>query len=179
NGLAGRTRLESDRRIFRSVRPHAVVRGRRPGAAVAALRRGLDDQPHLRRAVEAVAAVARFSFLGRSMLALLLVLGAAIAAAAAELTFDLKVERGRVAETMRLIRVKQGDVVRLRWASDQPLVVHLHGYDVEKRIAPGSAVEMTFTAYARGRFPVHLHAQGAGGRAHEEAPLVNVEFYPR
>jgi hypothetical protein len=113
------------------------------------------------------------------MLALLLVAGAVVASVAAELTFDLKIERGRVAESMRLIRVKQGDVVKLRWTSDQPLVVHLHGYDIEKRIAPGSAVEMTFTAHATGRFPVHVHAQGARGGAHGEAPLVNVEVYPR
>jgi FtsP/CotA-like multicopper oxidase with cupredoxin domain len=123
--------------------------------------------------------VTRFSFFARSTLALLFVLGTTIAAVAAELTFDLKVERGRVAETMRLIRVKEGDVVKLRWTSDQALVVHLHGYDIEKRIAPGSAVEMTFTAHATGRFPVHVHAQGARGGAHEEAPLVNVEVYPR
>ena len=116
--------------------------------------------------------------LARSVLALFLI-AASICASAAELTFDLKVERGRVAENMRLIRVKHGDVVTLRWTSDQPLALHLHGYDIEKRVAPGPATEMTFTAYATGRFPIHVHAQGAGGRAHEEAPLVNVEVYPR
>jgi hypothetical protein len=36
---------------------------------------------------------------------------------AAELTFDLKVEHGRVPDTMRLIRIKQGDVVRLQWSA--------------------------------------------------------------
>jgi hypothetical protein len=116
--------------------------------------------------------------LARSVLALLLI-SAGVCASAAELTFDLKVERGRVAENLRLIRVKQGDVVTLRWTSDQPLALHLHGYDIEKRVAPGPATEMTFTAYATGRFPIHVHTQGAGGRAHEEAPLVNVEVYPR
>ena len=116
----------------------------------------------------------------RSALALLLIaFGAVVSAWAAELTFDLKVERGRVAENMRLIRVKQGDVVKLRWTSDQVLVVHLHGYDIEKRVVPTPATEMTFTAYATGRFPIHAHTQGAGGRSHEEPPLVNVEVYPR
>jgi hypothetical protein len=104
---------------------------------------------------------------------------AVVPAMAAQLTFDLKVERGRVAENMRLIRVKQGDAVTLRWTSDQPLVLHLHGYDIEKRVAPGPATEMTFTAYATGRFPIHVHTQGAGNRTHEDAPLVNVEVYPR
>ena len=116
----------------------------------------------------------------RSVLALsLMAFSAAVSAWAAELTFDLKVERGRVAENMRLIRVKQGDVVKLRWTSDQVLVVHLHGYDIEKRVAPDGATEMAFTAQATGRFPIHVHAQGAGTRAHEDAPLVNVEVYPR
>jgi len=116
----------------------------------------------------------------RSVLALsLMAFSAAVSAWAAELTFDLKVERGRVAENMRLIRVKQGDVVKLRWTSDQVLVVHLHGYDIEKRVAPGGATEMAFTAQATGRFPIHVHAQGPGTRAHEDAPLVHVEVYPR
>ncbi len=118
--------------------------------------------------------------LARSVLALsLIAVSAVVPAMAAQLTFDLTIERGRVAENMRLIRVKQGDAVTLRWTSDQPLALHLHGYDIEKRVAPGPATEMTFTAYATGRFPIHVHTQGAGGRAREEAPLVNVEVYPR
>ncbi len=64
------------------------------------------------------------------------------------------------------------------WTTDRPLTLHLHGYDIEKRVAPGTVTEMTFTADATGRFPVHVHAQGAGP-AHEEALLVNVEVYPR
>ena len=61
----------------------------------------------------------------------------ASSALAAELTFDLKVAQGRVPDTMRLIRVKQGDVVRLRWSTDQPLTLHLHGYDIEKHVDMG------------------------------------------
>ena len=57
---------------------------------------------------------------------------------AEELTFDLKVERGQVAQNMRLIRVKQGDVVRLRWSTDRPMDLHLHGYDIEQKIEPGA-----------------------------------------
>jgi hypothetical protein len=111
---------------------------------------------------------------------LLIAASSAFLAVAAELTFDLKVAHGRVADAMRLIRVKQGDIVKLRWTTDQPLVLHLHGYDIEKRIEPGAAAEFTFTAYATGRFPVHVHLQGdRRGHAHEEAPLVNVEVYPR
>jgi len=99
----------------------------------------------------------------------------------AELTFDIKIERGRVPDTMRLIRVNEGDVVKLRWTSDQPVVLHLHGYDIEKRLVAGAVTELAFTAYATGRFPIHVHAQGAGagGQAHEDAPLAIIEVYPR
>ena len=102
-------------------------------------------------------------------------------ALAAELTFDIKIERGRVPDRMRLIRVNEGDVVKLRLTSDQSIVLHLHGYDIEKRVAAGAITELAFTAYATGRFPIHVHAQGAGagGPAHEDAPLAIIEVYPR
>ena len=116
----------------------------------------------------------------RWALALLLISGGA-PALAAKLTFDIEIEGGRVPDTMRLIRVNEGDVVRLRWTSDQPLVLHLHGYDIEKRIAAGAVTELVFTAYATGRFQIHIHEQGAGagGHAHEDLPLATIEVYPR
>ena len=111
----------------------------------------------------------------------LLLITAGAPAVAAELTFDIKIDRGRVPDAMRLIRVNEDDVVKLRWTSDQPIVLHLHGYDIEKRVAPGTITELAFTAYATGRFPIHVHAQGAGagGQAHEDAPLAIIEVYPR
>ena len=114
-------------------------------------------------------------------LALLLITAWSAGVLAAELTFDIKIEHGRVPDTMRLIRVNEGDVVKLRWTSDQPLILHLHGYDIEKRAAAGAVTELAFTAYATGRFPIHVHAQGAGagGHAHEGAPLATIEVYPR
>lgn len=114
-------------------------------------------------------------------LALALLIAGSAAVAAAELTFDLKIEGGRVPDTMQLIRVTEGDVVKLRWTSDRPIVLHLHGYDIEKRVVPGAVTELAFTADATGRFPVHIHEQGAGagGHAHEDLPLAIVEVYPR
>ena len=106
---------------------------------------------------------------------------AIVAANAAELTFSLRIENGRVPESMRLVRVKQGDVVKLRWSVDQPVILHLHGYDIEKRVEPGTVGEISFTARATGRFPIHAHSTGAraGSNAHEEAPLVYIEVYPQ
>jgi hypothetical protein len=100
-------------------------------------------------------------------------------ASAEELTFDLKVERGRVAQDKQLIRVKQGDVVRLRWSTDRALDLHLHGYDIEQKIARGTVSELTFTARATGRFPVEVHTPKRGGGHSHGAPLVQIEVYPR
>jgi hypothetical protein len=113
--------------------------------------------------------------------ALLLITAWSAGVPAAEVTFDIKIERGRVPDTMRLIRVNEGDVVKLRWASDQPLTLHIHGYEIEKRIAAGAVTELALTAYASGRFPIYVHGQGAGagGHAHEGAPLATIEVYPR
>src|SRR6266571_2404636 len=86
-------------------------------------------------------------------------------------------ERGQVAPNMRLIRVKQRDVVKLRWGTDQPLTLHLHGYDIEQKVEAGTIAEMKFTARATGRFPVHLHdaRDRAGSPSHHEPPLVLLE----
>jgi hypothetical protein len=98
----------------------------------------------------------------------------------AEVTFDLKIEKGEVAQNMRLIRVKQGDAVRLRWTTDRPVVLHLHGYDIDMKVDPGVVEEMAFEARATGRFPVEEHTPNAkGGRSHGEAPLVRIEVRPR
>ncbi len=117
----------------------------------------------------------------KSVLTLLLIVAGSAIAAAAELIFDIRIEHGRIPDTMHLIRVHEGDVVKLRWTSDRPLVLHLHGYDIEQRVAAGAVAELAFTAYATGRFPIEIHAPaaGAGGAAPEDAPLAIIEVYPR
>jgi hypothetical protein len=111
--------------------------------------------------------------------ALVLALILAGGAAAAELTYDIRIDHDSVPDTMRLMRVHEGDVVTLRWSSDRPLTLHLHGYDIEKRVLAYGVAELKFTAYATGRFPIEIHAQAAGSAPHEGAPLAIIEVYPR
>ena len=97
-----------------------------------------------------------------------------------EVAFDLRIEKGKVAQNMRLIRVKQGDAVKLRWTTDRAIILHLHGYDIERKVEPGAVAEMAFEARATGRFPVEEHKPNAkGGHSHGEAPLVRIEVRPR
>jgi len=96
-------------------------------------------------------------------------------AIAAERVFDLTITHGQLAGGQDTIRVQQGDNVVLRWHSDRPIVLHLHGYEIETRVVPGTATETRFEARATGRFPIHVHA----AQARSETVLVYLEVYPK
>ena len=118
--------------------------------------------------------------IGGLLLAVGLIIGWAGAASTADLTFDIRIAGGKVAQSMRLIRVRQGDTVKLRWTSDRPIVLHLHGYDIERKVEPGAVSEMAFVARAAGRFSVEEHKLDAkDGHSHGEAALVRIEVLPR
>ena len=111
----------------------------------------------------------------RPFLAVLaLVLPLASTALAAERIFDLTIARGKLTGGQDTIRVQQGDNVVLRWHSDRPIVLHLHGYEIETPVVPGAVAETRFAARATGRFPIHVHA----GQARSEAVLAYLEVYP-
>ena len=120
-----------------------------------------------------------FQILRALMLALSLSSALILAVDAAEVTYALTIANGSVAPNMRLIRVKQNDVVKLEWRTDKPISVHLHGYDIEQELKPGATTEMTFTARATGRFTVepHIGKTPSGGHAHGDV-LVTIEVYP-
>lgn len=91
-------------------------------------------------------------------------------------SFDIALRNGAVTGG-KSVRVKQGDDVVLRWTSDQPLELHLHGYDVTVKVAPDAPAEMKIHARATGRFPVAIHGhRGAGGHSH--STLFHLEVHP-
>jgi hypothetical protein len=79
--------------------------------------------------------------------------------------FAISLVNGAVVGTPDTIRVKQGDDVELRWSSDKPMELHLHGYDIEVRVAPAVPAIMSFKAKIPGRFPIERHGQDQGHRA--------------
>ena len=99
---------------------------------------------------------------------------------------DLPVRERLLPRDQRTIRVQLGDDVTLRWTTNHELTVHLHGYDIEKKIKPGETAIMTFNARASGRFPITVHSPGGGGagaaapgREGKEAVLGYLEVLPR
>jgi hypothetical protein len=85
--------------------------------------------------------------------------GAATAASSPSFSVELKGGRVKGDETLK---VHQGDQVQVRLSSDQPMVLHLHGYDIDVKVAPPTPALLTFKADVAGRFPVHEHREGAG-----------------
>lgn len=94
---------------------------------------------------------------------------------AEERVIDLPIHDGELPKDKRVARVRQGDDVTLRWTTNKTVTVHLHGYDVEKKLSPGAPVSMRFPARATGRFPIEIHPHGRGG----ERTLGYLEVHPR
>ncbi|CAN5171512.1 hypothetical protein BH24PSE2_BH24PSE2_19360 [soil metagenome] len=98
---------------------------------------------------------------------------------AAELAGNAEVRRVeidiRAGETTGsdVVRVTQDDRVELVWSSDEPLELHLHGYDIELRVPAGKPAVMSVHAHATGRFPVTRH--GEGGAHHT---VLYLEVHP-
>ena len=105
---------------------------------------------------------------------LLLVLGALAVTEAEPRVIELAVRNGQLPEDRRIVRVSQGDEVTLRWTTDRPLTVHLHGYDIETKLSPSAPVSIRFTARATGRFAIEIH--GDGGK---ERTVAYLEVHPR
>lgn len=90
-------------------------------------------------------------------------------------SFALDIHNGHVAADKRTIRVTEGDLVELRWTTDEAVELHLHGDDIRLNLNPGAPGTMTFEAHAAGRFPVGIH--GSGGHGH--GALLYLKVHPR
>jgi hypothetical protein len=108
------------------------------------------------------------------LLAAWLALGAVAGVGAEPLTIELALRNGRLPENGRVIRVKQGDDVTLRWTTDRACTLHVHGYEIEEQLTPGTPVIVRFTARATGRFPIETHGPGK-----EERTVGYLEVHPR
>ncbi len=99
----------------------------------------------------------------------------------------LRIKDQKIAGASRTIRVTQGDMVHLRFMSDEATDLHLHGYDIEKLAKPGAPAAFSFKATAVGRFPITSHGakghghvgEGSKQKGHRETTLIYLEVHPR
>jgi len=72
-----------------------------------------------------------------------------------ERVYDVAIEDGTMDPAE--ISADEGDRVTLRFTSDSPVEVHLHGYDLEEEVSPGETTELWFEAELTGRFEIEDH----------------------
>jgi len=78
------------------------------------------------------------------------------------------------------LRVAEGDVVELRWKSDEDVELHLHGYEIAIQVPADGSATMAFDADATGRFPISHHGFGSEmGQAHSHSSILYLEVLPR
>jgi ABC-type Fe3+-hydroxamate transport system substrate-binding protein len=85
-------------------------------------------------------------------------------------TISIVVESGRPRGGIARPTVAKGDKVVVVVRTDAGEEVHLHGYDIEKPVTPGTPVRIPFTANLPGRFELELH--------HPDALLAVIEVKP-
>jgi hypothetical protein len=72
-------------------------------------------------------------------------------------SFSFKVAGGTVAGGEQAMEVSKGDRVTLTLSPDVPSQLHVHGYELEKRVGSGRTGSLTFTADAEGEYEVEAH----------------------
>lgn len=87
--------------------------------------------------------------------------------------FELAIRQGELSSGASTFRVTQGDAVELEWSTDEAMELHLHGYDIEAEVTPGSPVTMRFDATITGRFAVEKH------RSSRHGGIAYLEVHPR
>jgi hypothetical protein len=76
----------------------------------------------------------------------------------------IRIRGGEVVGGPGEIKAKNGDTVVIVVSADAPDEIHLHGYDIEKKAAPGQPARFGFKANLEGEFEIESHvAEDAGG----------------
>jgi FtsP/CotA-like multicopper oxidase with cupredoxin domain len=84
----------------------------------------------------------------------------------------IRIQGGSVAGGAKDIEVTRGDTVVIVVSADAPDDIHLHGYDIERKAAPGQPARFRFKANAEGAFEIESHVAEDAGRDPLVARLV-------
>ena len=78
--------------------------------------------------------------------------------------FQLKIKGGKPVGGVQDFKVKKGDKVTIVVSADAHDDIHLHGYDIEKPVEPGTPATFRFTANIEGIFEIESHVAEDAGR---------------
>ncbi|NML54486.1 hypothetical protein HHL19_24615 [Streptomyces sp. R302] len=75
-------------------------------------------------------------------------------------TLDIRVAGSTVTPAPARVELRKGERITLRVTSDRADTVHVHGYDREAALTPGTPATLTLTADRTGLFEVETHESG-------------------
>ncbi len=90
--------------------------------------------------------------------------------------FEIQIIKGQIANDLEKIKVNKGEIVKISFKSDSSDLIHIHGYDIEKKIIPTETAIIEFQADATGRFRITAHKENDA--EHRERLLLILEVYP-
>jgi plastocyanin len=76
----------------------------------------------------------------------------------------IQIRGGEVVGGPAEIQAQNGDTVVIVVSADAPDDIHLHGYDIEKKAAPGQPARFRFKANLEGEFEIESHVAEDAGR---------------
>jgi plastocyanin len=76
----------------------------------------------------------------------------------------IRIQGGQLVGGPADITVTKGDEVTIVVSADAPDDIHLHGYDIEKKVGPGKPATFKFTADIEGIFEIESHKAEEEGR---------------
>jgi hypothetical protein len=76
----------------------------------------------------------------------------------------IQIRGGEVVGGPAEIKATKGDTVVIVVSADAPDDIHLHGYDIERKAAPGQPARFRFKATFEGEFEIESHVAEDAGR---------------
>jgi plastocyanin len=76
----------------------------------------------------------------------------------------IRIRDGEVVGGPAEVRAKKGDTVVIVVSADAPDDIHLHGYDIEEKVAPGAPARFRVETDIEGQFQIESHAAEDAGR---------------
>ncbi|HZC26092.1 MAG TPA: cupredoxin domain-containing protein [Actinopolymorphaceae bacterium] len=70
----------------------------------------------------------------------------------------VKIMAGKVSPNAENVKVPKGTKIRIEVTSDAADELHVHGYDKELEVKPGTPGTLTFVADETGRFEIEMHS---------------------
>ena len=84
-----------------------------------------------------------------------------------QLTFNLELRENTLEPN--IIKVNQGDTVTLNFMSDKDITMHLHGYNIEKKIEKATTGTIgPFVANIALRLPIKAHSESDSDHHHSQ-----------